>query len=335
VVDPAAEVPGVGEEQRGVEAVEEQTGDAAGGRVAVDVVVALEVVLAAEDGVVGTPGPADEVAEGQQDGHEDPDQDPEQGHPTEGGQPEDELRAPHPVEAAGLGRLDEADGGGDDDRGQHRQGEVAQQAGGEDQQQGDGDGADQRRELAAGAGRDGHRGARGAAGDGEALEEAGGQVASPQGPQLLVGVDGLAALGGQGLGQHGGVGHGDQGDPEGAAEQPAQVGQVDGREGEAREALGSTPMTFTPSWSRSNRATAAMPTTTATPTAGTAFQNRFRSRMTTMPVSPTARAARFTRPSATPWTKSLISVSSPRLSIEKPQSLGSWPTRMVTAMPHR
>jgi hypothetical protein len=94
-------------------------------------------------------------------------------------------------------------------------------------------------------------------------------------------------------------------------------------------------MTFTPSWSRSNRATAAMPTTTATPTAGTAGQNRFRTRMTTMPVSPTARAARFTRPSATPWTKSLISVSSPRLSIEKPQSFGSWPTRMVTAMPHR
>jgi hypothetical protein len=59
--------------------------------VAVDVVVALEVVLAAEDGVVGTPGPADEVADGQQDGHEDADQDPEQGDASERGQPEDEL----------------------------------------------------------------------------------------------------------------------------------------------------------------------------------------------------------------------------------------------------
>jgi hypothetical protein len=187
---------------------------------------------------VGAPGAADEVAEGQQDGHEDADQHTEQGHASERGQPEDELGPPHPVQAAGLGGLDEADGGGDDDRGQHRQGQVAQQGGGEDQQQGDRDGADQRRQLAAGPGRDGHRGARGARGDGEPLEEAGGQVGRPQGPELLVGVDGLAALGGQGLGQHGGVGHRDQGDPEGAAEQRPQVGQVDGREGEAREALG-------------------------------------------------------------------------------------------------
>jgi poly(3-hydroxybutyrate) depolymerase len=94
-------------------------------------------------------------------------------------------------------------------------------------------------------------------------------------------------------------------------------------------------MTLTPSWSRSKATTAAMPTTTATATAGMARQNRLRTRMTTIPVSPTARAARFTRPSATPWTKSLISVSSPRPSIENPHSLGSWPTRMVTAMPHR
>ena len=89
--DPAPEVAGVGEEQRGVEAVQEQAGNPAGGRVALDVVVALEVVLAAEDGVVGTPGPADEVADGQQDGHEDADQDPEQGDASERGQPEDEL----------------------------------------------------------------------------------------------------------------------------------------------------------------------------------------------------------------------------------------------------
>src|SRR5919107_1407140 len=55
---------------------------------------------------------------------------------------------------------------------------------------------------------------------------------------------------------------------------------------------GSTPMTLTPSWSRSKAATAAMPTTTATATAGMARQNRLRTRMTTIPVSPTARAAR-------------------------------------------
>ena len=53
--DPAAEVRGVGEEQGRVEAVQEQAGDLAGAGVAVDVVVALELVLAAQDGVVGLP----------------------------------------------------------------------------------------------------------------------------------------------------------------------------------------------------------------------------------------------------------------------------------------
>jgi hypothetical protein len=99
--------------------------------------------------------------------------------------------------------------------------------------------------------------------------------------------------------------------------------------------LGSTPRTCTPASSRLNTATAAIPARTATMTPGTARQNRRRSRTTTMPVTPTARAARFTCPSATPRAKSLISVSSPRPSIEKPHSLGSCPTRMVTAIPHR
>jgi hypothetical protein len=82
-------------------------------------------------------------------------------------------------------------------------------------------------------------------------------------------------------------------------------------------------------------ATAAMPMTTATATPGTLGQKRRRTRITTMPASPTASAARFTCPLATPWAKSLSSVSSPRPSIEKPHSLGSCPTRMVTAIPYR
>jgi hypothetical protein len=148
---------------------------------------------------VGPPGPADEVAQRQQDGHEDADQHPEQGDPAERGQPEDELGAAHPVQAPDPGDVDQPDGGGDDDRGQHRQGQVLEGAGRGHQQHGDGDGPDQRRELGAGAGGHGHRGAGGAAGDGEALEEAGGQVGRAEGAELLVGVDRLATLGGQGL----------------------------------------------------------------------------------------------------------------------------------------
>ncbi len=98
---------------------------------------------------------------------------------------------------------------------------------------------------------------------------------------------------------------------------------------------GSTPVTFTPWASRSKAATAAMPTRTATMTPGTAGQRRRRTRLTTMPVTPTARAARLTCPPVTPRTTSRISASSPRPSTEKPHSRGSWPTRMVTAMPHR
>jgi hypothetical protein len=121
---------GVGEEQGGVEPVQQQAGDEPGAGVAVDAVVALELVLAAQDGVVGPPGPADEVGQRQQDGDEDADQHPEQGHAEEGGQPEDELGASDPPQAPDRGHVDQADGGGDDDRGQHRQGEVTQGAGG-------------------------------------------------------------------------------------------------------------------------------------------------------------------------------------------------------------
>jgi hypothetical protein len=187
---------------------------------------------------MGPPGPADEVGQRQQDGDEDADQDPEQGDAQEGGQPEDELGAADPPQAPDRGHVDQADGRGDDDRGQHRQGQVAQGAGRDHQQQGDGDGPDQRRELGAGPGGHGHRGPRRARGDGEALEQAGGQVGGAQSPQLLVGVDGLVALGGQGLRQDGGVGHRDQGDADGPAEQRPQVGQVDPRQGQGGEALG-------------------------------------------------------------------------------------------------
>jgi hypothetical protein len=54
-----------------------------------------------------------------------------------------------------------------------------------------------------------------------------------------------------------------------------------------------------------------------------------------MPAAPTASAAPFASPRARPWTKSRASGSSPRLSMENPNSLGSCPTMMVTAIPYR
>jgi hypothetical protein len=54
-----------------------------------------------------------------------------------------------------------------------------------------------------------------------------------------------------------------------------------------------------------------------------------------MPASPTASAAPFALPRARPWTKSRTSGSSPRPSMENPNSLGSCPTMIVTAIPYR
>ena len=107
----------------------------------------------------------------------------------------------------------------------------------------------------------------------------------------------------------------------GVAEQRFQVGQFDGREDQVGRPSGSTPMTFTPSVSRSNRATAAMPTSTATMTRGSsagagAGPGSPRCRSPRWPARPGSPA-----PSATPLTKSRISVSRPWPSIEKPHSL--------------
>jgi len=76
VADAAPEVVGVAEEQRGVEPIQQQPGDLAGVRMTFEIVVALQLVLTAEHRVVGSPGPAYEVAQRQHNRHEDPDQHP-------------------------------------------------------------------------------------------------------------------------------------------------------------------------------------------------------------------------------------------------------------------
>jgi hypothetical protein len=94
-------------------------------------------------------------------------------------------------------------------------------------------------------------------------------------------------------------------------------------------------MTWTPRSVRSNAITAAMPRPTATITPGIRGHQRRAPRITTMPSSPTASAAPLALPRARPWTKSRTSGISPRPSMENPNSLGSCPTMMVTAIPYR
>ena len=81
--DLVAERLGVGEEQRGVEPVDHQAGQAPGIGIAADVVVALQPVHAPEHRVVGPPGPPEDVEDGQADGDRDPGQHAEQGDAEE------------------------------------------------------------------------------------------------------------------------------------------------------------------------------------------------------------------------------------------------------------
>ena len=77
----------------------------------------------------------------------------------------------------------------------------------------------------------------------------------------------------------------------------------------------------------------AMASTTMTRTAGTFGSQRCRTRTSTIPPMPTAAAAGTTCPSASALPKLMSFSTAPSPSTEKPNSLGSWPIRMVTARP--
>ncbi|MNN11378.1 hypothetical protein D3C81_1243350 [compost metagenome] len=115
---------------------------------------------------------------------------------------------------------------------------MLQQVGAEQQQQRHAHGAEHAGELGLGTGRLGHRGARGAAADGKALEQPGGQVGGAQADHFLVGVDlGLRARG-IGARQHAGVGEGDDGDRAATEHHGGQVHAAEPGQDEAGQPLG-------------------------------------------------------------------------------------------------
>ncbi|MNZ79064.1 hypothetical protein D3C78_976580 [compost metagenome] len=99
-------------------------------------------------------------------------------------------------------------------------------------------GADHPGQLGLGASRLGHRRARGAAADGKALEQSGGQVGGAQADHFLVGVD--LGLGARGVGarQHAGVGEGDDGDRAAAEHHGGDVDAAEPGQDEAGQPLG-------------------------------------------------------------------------------------------------
>ncbi len=144
---------------------------------------------------------------------------------------------PQPPEAQDAGDLHEPEARGDDDRAEGRVGQVRQEPRPEDQEERDAGGADDARELRLRPRRLGHRGARRAAADGEALEEAGGHVGGPEGDELLVGVDLVAVAQGEGAREDAHVRERDEGDGDGVQEEGPDVAQGDRGDLEGRQAL--------------------------------------------------------------------------------------------------
>ncbi|MNQ28189.1 hypothetical protein D3C85_414600 [compost metagenome] len=141
------------------------------------------------------------------------------------------------VDAPQVLEFKQADGGGDDDGGQRAAGQVAQQVGRQQQQDGHGNRPDDAGKLRARAGRLGHGRARCAAADGKPLEESRRQVGHAQPHHFLVRIHARVRARGVGARQHAGIRKRDQ--RHGAAAQhdrgPVRIAQP--RQGERRQPL--------------------------------------------------------------------------------------------------
>ena len=130
MVDPGEHIlhekPGVSEERRRVEAIEQQASDPPALWMAFVVVIALEPVDPDEFGGVRLPRLAHEVQQRQGDRYDHPDDRAENGHGQEGGHAEQELAAPDRGEPHERADGEDAERGSDHDRGEHRLGQVAE-----------------------------------------------------------------------------------------------------------------------------------------------------------------------------------------------------------------
>ena len=161
----------------------------------------------------------------------------------------------------------------------------------EQQQQRDRERAHDPRQLRPGARRLGHRRARRAAADREALEEAGREVGDAEADHLLVRVDRRAQTRRIGSREHARVGERHEGDRDAAHEDRHEVVDVDRAEGAASAVPAADgPSTDTPDRSRDRRRRpATVAATTAIRMPGTRGQ-RFRTRISASVPAPIASA---------------------------------------------
>ncbi len=169
----------------------------------------------------------------------------------------------------------------------------------------------------------GHRGARAAGADREALEEAGGDVRRTDPDHLLVAAHPLAAAGGERRRRRHRVGEGDDRDGHGTEEELGQVGPGHRRDGERREALRQhadgldTRVLQVEQVDGERGEHAPRP---APP--GTFGSSRCSSRMPTRDATPMTAAVGLTSPSATPETKRLRLVDQAVGVDREPEQLG-------------
>ena len=244
-----------------------------------------------------------------------------------------EVRPPLPPQPAQPTEVGQGHRGGDDHGGERRLGQVPQQPRGEDQQEQDGHGADQPGHLGLGAVLRGHRRAGAAGADREPLEEPRRDVRCAHADHLPVAVDLVPAAGGERRRRGDRVGQRHQRDAQRAGDQQPQVVEGDGGDGERRKPSGIGPTTVTPRSCRSSRVTGAIASTTATRTPGT--EGARAGSPGSAPGSPRRPPGlpppcrRRRGPARTrPPPRRRLSAST-----EKPKSLGSWPTTMVSASP--
>ena len=115
-----AEVFGVDEEGRGVEAVDEQAIVGLGALEALDVVVAIDVLDAAEHGIVRSRGAVDEYADRKRDRDDDAFEHAEDEHAPEGDERETDLGGTYAAQAPDRADVDQAGGCDDDDHAERR-----------------------------------------------------------------------------------------------------------------------------------------------------------------------------------------------------------------------
>ena len=174
----------------------------------------------AQDRAAGPVGAIHERQHRDDHGDRQPDEESEHQDAGEAEDGEDEVGRVGPPQAAQRPDVDQVGDGGDDDRPQHRLGQVVEQRHEEQHRHDEEAEEDDARELRLDARRVGHRGPREAGVDGEPLQQAGAEVGDAERDELLVGVHFVVVLGGEG------------------ARAGDRLGEADQREGEARRAAG-------------------------------------------------------------------------------------------------